>query len=248
MPTFATRWWRPEIRGCDAQLAGLRQDGRGDEEDLKGRGRFQNLGVRQGVHGGGPEGPGPLPDLGVHRRGHTGNADLAELPPSQLEALFSVENARLMENAKFVELLNNPAFIEAARNGSLPDAQKVRGAEQFAAALSDLVRAYPDALNVLSTEAARNITRDAQFATVFDQAQPDARQRRGEGPGRQGRARDHGRCRVPAGREPDRVHGRADGVPDGDEVALRGEQIGLGGALQGGGVAASRAAGPTGRA
>ena len=97
------------------------------------------------------------------------NADLAKLPPSQLNALFSVENAKLLGNAQFVELLNNPAFVEAAKDANLTEALKVHGADRFATALTELAHQFPDALAMLSSDAARNITKDAKLASLLDQ-------------------------------------------------------------------------------
>jgi hypothetical protein len=140
-------------------------------EDLKGRGRFQVSEFAKGAATGENQKgkfSGPL-QISEFAAATLANADLAKLPASQLEALFSVENAKLMGNASFVELLKNPAFIEAARSASLSEALKVRGADRFATALTDLAHQFPDALAMLSSDAARNITEDARFASLLDQ-------------------------------------------------------------------------------
>ena len=110
--------------------------------------------------------PGPI-QISEYAVAVQGDAAVARLTPAQTEALFSVEGAKLLANPAFVELLNTPAFTEAARSG-LAEALRVRGADKFATALTDLAHQYPDGLAALSTDAARNISRDAKFATLLD--------------------------------------------------------------------------------
>ena len=115
-----------------------------------------------------------LTEGGFFPRGAMAEPAIRKLPRRLIEALFSVENARLMEDARFVELMKSPEFVEAAKQG-LPEALKLDKVEAFKPRLIELVRVYPDALQMLCSEAARNVTANAQYAQVFEalRALPD---------------------------------------------------------------------------
>ena len=98
------------------------------------------------------------------------DANLAKFTPTQLEALFSVENASLMKSPQFLEMIKVPAFVEAARQGNQQEALKrLKVSENVRATVEGLAQKNADYLAMLSSDALRSFTENANCQALMDQ-------------------------------------------------------------------------------
>jgi len=98
------------------------------------------------------------------------DVNLAKFTPTQLEALFSVENAKLMRDPQFLEMIKGPAFVEAARQGNQQEALKrMKMPDNARAALEELAQKNPDYLAMLSSDAMRSFTENSKCTVLMDQ-------------------------------------------------------------------------------
>jgi hypothetical protein len=98
------------------------------------------------------------------------DVNLAKFTPRQLEALFSVENASLMKEPQFLEMIRRPAFVEAARSGNQVEALKnLMVSDNARKVVGELAQKNPEYLAMLSSEALRSFTENADCKTLMGQ-------------------------------------------------------------------------------
>lgn len=77
------------------------------------------------------------------------HTSMAKFSPQQVEALFSVESAKLFANPKFVEMVRSAEFKSAVPNGVAEAVRIKKEFAQFGARLTELAHQCPEYLNML---------------------------------------------------------------------------------------------------